>query len=129
MQKIAILGGTGFIGRHLIRELEDDYEVVILTRTPEKHKNLVKRNVVVIKADYNNPASFAAILSTVDGVVNLVGESVGSMWTKSKKEKIYQSRIFTSRMLVEAFQLAMKKPFVFNSGFWYGCLWDVFRRS
>jgi hypothetical protein len=110
MQKIAILGGTGFIGRHLINELEDDYDIVVLSRSPEKHQHLIKGKVDVIKSEYDDPASLAAIFSTVDGIVNLVGESVGSRWTEVKKKKIYNSRIHTSSMVAEAFQLATKKP-------------------
>ena len=110
MQKIAILGGSGFIGQHLIDELDEGYQITILTRSPEKHKNLEKNYVDLVEADYDDPNSLAAIFSTSDGVVNLVGEGVGSRWTKTKKEKIYNSRIHTGKMIVEAFHLATKKP-------------------
>lgn len=110
MQKIAILGGTGFIGRHLIKKLEEEYEVVILSRSPEKHKDLEKGQVVVVKADYNDPAALATVFSTADGVVNLIGESVASRWTAKEKQKIYNSRVHNSRLLVQAFHLATKKP-------------------
>jgi hypothetical protein len=110
MQKIAILGGTGFIGRHLVKELENDYKIVILSRSPEKHQHLVSGQVGILKAEYDDPEDIAAILSTVDGVINLVGESVGSRWTEVKKKKIYHSRIHTSRLIAEAFHLATKKP-------------------
>jgi len=110
MQKIAILGGSGFIGRHLIDELDKDYEIVILTRSPEKHKSLESKNVDVVEASYDDPNSLSAIFSTVDGVVNLVGEGVGTRWTETKKEKIYNSRIHVGKMIAEAFHLASKKP-------------------
>jgi uncharacterized protein (TIGR01777 family) len=110
MQKIAILGGTGFIGRHLVKELEDDYNVVILSRSPEKYQNLEIGQVEVVKAEYDDPEELAAIFSTSDGIVNLVGESVGTRWTETKKKKIYNSRIHNSRMIAEAFQLATKTP-------------------
>jgi uncharacterized protein (TIGR01777 family) len=116
MQKIAILGGTGFIGKHLINELKGDYEIVVLSRSPEKHQDLVRDNVDILKAEYDNPDELSAILSTVDGVINLVGESVGSRWNKAKKKKIYNSRIHNSRMIAEAFQLATKKPSFFIQG-------------
>ncbi len=110
MQKIAILGGSGFIGRHLIDELEKDYEIAILTRSPEKHKNLESKHVDVVETNYDDLNSLAAIFSLADGVVNLAGEGVGSRWTKTKKEKIYNSRIHTGKMIAEAFHLAAKKP-------------------
>ncbi|PLW96866.1 MAG: TIGR01777 family protein [Marinilabiliales bacterium] len=110
MQKIAILGGTGFIGRHLVKELEDDYNVLILSRAPEKYQNLEIGQVEVVKAEYDDPEELAAIFSTSDGIVNLVGESVGTRWTETKKKKIYNSRIHNSRMIAEAFQLATKTP-------------------
>jgi len=110
MQKIAILGGSGFIGRHLIDELDEGYEISILTRSPEKHQSLVNNHVDVVDANYNDPNSLAAIFSISDGVVNLVGEGVGARWSKTKKEKIYNSRIHSGKMIAEAFRLATKKP-------------------
>lgn len=110
MQKIAILGGSGFIGRHLINELDEAYDIAVLTRSPEKHKNLESNQVDVVEANYDDPNALAAIFSTADGVVNLVGEGVGSRWTESKKEKIYNSRIHTGNMIAKAFHMAAKKP-------------------
>jgi len=110
MRKIAILGGSGFIGKHLINELVKDYKLVILSRSPEKHKNIENKYIEVIKADYDNPISLSGIFSMVHGVVNLIGESVDSRWTKQKKKKIYNSRVLTSKIIAEAFQHASKKP-------------------
>ena len=110
MKKIAILGGTGFIGRHLIDGLVKEYKVIILTRSHNKHKLLNGKNIDVLDTDYNNADALARIFSKVHGVINLAGESVGSRWTKNKKERIYNSRIHTNKAVTEAFKLTGKKP-------------------
>ncbi len=44
--KIAIAGGTGFVGQHLTKHLIDrGDEVFILTRHPNKHRNKQKNNL------------------------------------------------------------------------------------
>lgn len=49
-----------------------------------------------------------------DAVVHLAGESVaGGRWSASFKNKIYQSRILSTRLLVEALKRAERKPSVF----------------
>lgn len=74
-KRICILGGTGFIGQHLVRRLnQDGHFVRILTRRRENHRNLlVMPNVEVNEADIFNLGDLEANLRGIDIVINLVG--------------------------------------------------------
>jgi len=73
--RIAVLGGTGFVGRGLCERLvSDGHEVRILTRRAERHRDLlVLPTAQVIDADVHNPAVLKREFQGMDAVVNLVG--------------------------------------------------------
>jgi uncharacterized protein YbjT (DUF2867 family) len=74
-QTICILGGTGFVGRHLAFRLAGDgCRVRILSRHPERHRTLTTHpNITVLGADVHDAGQLRQNLHGVDVVVNLVG--------------------------------------------------------
>jgi len=72
---ISILGGTGFVGRHLANRLTlDGCQVRILTRRRERHRELtVNPGITLLEADVHDPAVLARYFQGVDVVINLVG--------------------------------------------------------
>jgi len=74
-KKICILGGTGFVGRHLSRQLaRDGHQVRILSRRREDARSmLVLPSVTVVPGDVYNPEFLRAQFIDHDVVINLVG--------------------------------------------------------
>nr|MBA3492668.1 NAD(P)H-binding protein [Gammaproteobacteria bacterium] len=75
IKTIAILGGTGFVGRHLVNALSgQDYRIRVLTRRRERHRELlVIPTLDLIESDVHDPAELTRQLAGCDAVINLVG--------------------------------------------------------
>ena len=73
--KILIIGGTGFVGRHLARVLADQgLQVTIPTRRYEKNRDVTMLpSVSLIEADVHNTDELARLVTGQDIVINLVG--------------------------------------------------------
>ena len=72
---ICLLGGTGFIGQHLVHKLaQQGYRVRVLTRRREWHRSLiVNPAVTLVETDIHNADQLRQQFRGVDVVINLVG--------------------------------------------------------
>lgn len=72
---ICILGGSGFIGRHLCAALaKEGHAVKVLSRHPERHRHLlVLPGIKVIRTDIYNDVQLKERFQGCDIVINLVG--------------------------------------------------------
>jgi len=72
---ICVLGGTGFVGQHLVNRLtQHGYKVRVLTRRRERHRSLiVNPEVTLIEADIHDRDNLVRNFSGVDAIINLVG--------------------------------------------------------
>ncbi len=100
--KIFITGGTGFVGSALTAHLlELGHEVTVIGSSKEcrlaSHPHLR-----YISADTTLPGDWQLQVADHEAFVNLAGRSVINLWTETYKETIYNSRVLTTRHLVEA---------------------------
>jgi uncharacterized protein len=108
--KIAIAGGTGFVGKSLVRDLvQHSHEVIVLTRKPSNGTG--KFRYVQWLSEGANPA---AELEGTDIFINLAGESINSgRWTEQRKKRILDSRIVAVRELLDIITKMERKPQAF----------------
>jgi NADH dehydrogenase len=73
--RIVVLGGTGFVGSHLIPRLASQgLSITVLSRNRERHRELaVLPTVRVVSANVYDPNVLAAHFKDTDAVINLVG--------------------------------------------------------
>lgn len=73
-QAIAVIGGSGFIGSHLVSALvEIGKDVRIATRRRYNARHLTLLPIDVIEADVYDPVQLASFVENADAVINLVG--------------------------------------------------------
>jgi uncharacterized protein len=110
---IVVTGATGFVGRSLCAALlADGHELTVLSRDAGKAKQTFGGKVNA--AAWGNGSD--AALDGADAVIHLAGESVaGGRWTPEFKRKIRDSRVKTSRQLVEGIEKAARRPSVIVS--------------
>jgi uncharacterized protein YbjT (DUF2867 family) len=75
IKTVCLLGGSGFVGRHLAHQLsEQGYRVRVLTRNRERAKQLIVLPTVdVVQADVHAAGQLSRHVEGADAVVNLVG--------------------------------------------------------
>lgn len=73
--RLLILGGTGFIGRHLAAAATSrGWKVIVPTRRRERAKALtVLPSLELVEVDVHAPGALEALMAGCDAVVNLVG--------------------------------------------------------
>jgi uncharacterized protein (TIGR01777 family) len=109
--RVAVTGATGLLGRHVTRRLEArEFEVIALTRDPERARALLPSRVRVEQWAVGQPGPLASILSGVDAVLNLAGEPVARRWWPGVKKRIRLSRVDGTRTIVEAMKAADSPP-------------------
>lgn len=96
MTTVLITGGTGLVGRHLCKRLQEKgYHVTILSRTRKKIKAI---SVYTWNVDKNEIEKKA--LDTADYIIHLAGTNIGDLrWTRSRKQLIIDSRVKTTDLI------------------------------
>lgn len=99
---VLITGGTGFVGSHLSRHLADKGHGVVVIGTRRKHSLPELNNITYLRADTTGPGAWQDAVRDADLIVNLTGKSIFHRWSRKYKKQLYNSRIQTTRNIVEA---------------------------
>jgi uncharacterized protein (TIGR01777 family) len=107
--KILITGGTGFVGTQLrSRLLREGHEVTILTRLWKETKSEIP-SAFYLQSDPTQKGNWQSAINDHDVIINLAGASIFSRWTEETKRAIRESRILTTRNIVEGMDLQRAK--------------------
>jgi uncharacterized protein (TIGR01777 family) len=102
-----ITGAQGFVGSRLTDSLlGQGHQVIGLGRSADASR--FHENYTYISADTTEAGEWTAALRDVDVVINLAGKSIFTRWSTKAKQQIYDSRILTTRNLVD--HLPSNKP-------------------
>ena len=94
--KFLITGGTGLIGKSIVQLLiEKNHHINVLSR---KRGEDTKQVRYYQWSQKNQTIDFTCI-DDVDVIINLAGENIFGLWTKSKKKKILESRVKSLQLL------------------------------
>ncbi|MEN9622211.1 MAG: hypothetical protein RLZZ67_645 [Candidatus Parcubacteria bacterium] len=109
--KVIIIGGSGFIGTKITEALlVRNYAVVVIDlnapRVLDERVRFIKHNFATESAT----PEITEALNGAHGVINLAGASIGKRWSPAYKEVIYDSRIRTTRALVQVLAGLATKP-------------------
>ena len=97
-----IIGGAGFIGRTLSNTLLDaGHKITVLSRTAVLG-SFFRNGITVLQGDVSQPGSWQDKISDFEVVINLSGSSIFRRWTIRGKQEILDSRILTTRNIVES---------------------------
>ncbi|MGI8903105.1 MAG: TIGR01777 family oxidoreductase [Solirubrobacteraceae bacterium] len=101
--RIAVTGATGMIGRTLIAAVRDrGDDAVALTRSPDGAHRVLGGDVELHAwPEPKQAPPPQAALSGADAVVHLLGEPVAQRWSDEAKREIRDSRVLTTRWLVQ----------------------------
>lgn len=105
---VVIAGGSGFIGTHISQKLLalGDTVIVIDIAPPRfTHERLyyIQCDIASQKLPFN-------VLEQTDAVINLVGRPISGKWNESIKRDIRDSRVVSTRHIVESMRGATNRP-------------------
>ena len=105
-EKVLITGGSGLVGKELSKLLNsNNYDTAILTR------DINKRGSRTFYWDYENGKLDQEAIEFADIIVHLAGEGIANKrWTKEQKQRIIDSRVKTSNLLLDVIKKSKKKP-------------------
>jgi uncharacterized protein len=99
--KVFMTGGTGFVGARLTKFLiERGHDVTIMVRHARSSAN--DKSLGFVEGDGTKPGNWQEVVADHDLLINLAGASVFKRWDEKYKKLLRDSRILTTRNLVEA---------------------------
>lgn len=108
--RILLTGGTGLIGRALIKRWHLQHDVTVLTRDIGKAATLLANVRLVHSLDEVD-------FNSIDAVVNLAGEPIAEKrWTTIQKDRICQSRWLLTEDLAGSILQAQTPPHLLING-------------
>lgn len=99
--RVLITGATGLVGQEIVKSCHEN-KIQVNYLTTDKSKIINSENY---QGFYWNPKIEeidSSCFNGVDAIIHLAGASIAKRWTPIYKEKILQSRITSTRLLINA---------------------------
>ena len=113
---ILVVGGAGYIGSHVVKELVETKPIVVLDNLSTGHRHLVDKRAVFVHGDLGDRTTLVRIFEKypIDAVMHfaansLVGESV------AEPMKYYKNNVAATLTLLETMMEYDVKRFIFSS--------------
>lgn len=113
---ILVVGGAGYIGSHIVKELVEKEDVIILDNLSTGHREAVDSRAIFVKGDLGDEEDLKMIFSSypIDAVMHfaansLVGESV------TDPLKYYQNNVASTLTLLKVMMKKKINNFIFSS--------------
>jgi len=104
---VVLAGGSGFLGTAMTPDLiEQGYQVVVLTRGPERTAGPVR----FLHWDAKTLGPWAGAIEGAEAVVNLAGKSVNCRYTEESRREIVASRVDSVRVIGQAIARCARPP-------------------
>lgn len=102
METVLITGGTGLVGKALGQALlEKGYRVIVLTRNGGRESSVPGLSFAAW--DTEKQTIDRSAISKADHIIHLAGAGVAEKrWTKKRKQEIIDSRVKSSRLIVNS---------------------------
>ncbi len=113
--RVALTGGTGFIGKRVVRMLrERGHEVVCVVRNPDRAGALTELGAQLVKGDILDAASLKQAFGGCEGVIHLAASYELGVVGKRAEEALSQN-LSGTRAALEAARDAGAKKIVYTS--------------
>lgn len=99
---ILITGASGFVGTCLTRFFIDNGDSVVGVDAAPPSDFEDAADYRFIGADTTRPGAWQETVLDADVIINLAGRNIFNYWTERYKEAIHDSRVLTTRRVVEA---------------------------
>lgn len=113
---ILVVGGAGYIGSHLVKELVEKEEVIVLDNLSTGHRDAVDSRAIFVEGDLGNVEDLQMIFTSYPikavmhfAAFSLVGESVVD------PSKYYENNVASTLTLLSVMMKNNVKNFIFSS--------------